>query len=177
MKNKILIINTCLTIGGGEKYVYELCKFAKDIGLQPYVLIPLKYKKEYYDEFLEKENIKVIRVNIAGYKHLLTHMDLKGLYWNTLLRFFLEKKFRALHIVNFSLFDQYKAIFRHPKRYIWHITNKAQFKNEIFPFSTDLFDNPNDSIVYCNEYQSSELKEQYQIACKEATLKLFLHSR
>ena len=77
MKNKILIINYCLQLAGAEKYVFEICKFAKENNIKPYVLIPNSLKKEYYDDIFKQYDIKVIRVNIMGLKTSLKKLQLK----------------------------------------------------------------------------------------------------
>ena len=176
MKNKILIINYCLQLAGAEKYVFEICKFAKENNIKPYVLIPNSLKKEYYDDIFKQYDIKVIRVNIMGLKTSLKKLQLKTLYWNLIIRYFLNINFKSIHLINLVIADRYKHNFKHKKRYFWHITNKVQYPDSKYNFDPILFSNKNDTIIYCNDYQKTEIHSQYNdIKCKELKFKLFLY--
>ena len=98
MKNKILIINYCLQLAGAEKYVFEICKFAKENNIKPYVLIPNSLKKEYYDDIFKQYDIKVIRVNIMGLKTSLKKLQLKKKKNIDIILFLKEKYYLLFYL-------------------------------------------------------------------------------
>ena len=99
MKNKNPDYKLLFTTGQ-EKYVFKF-KFAKKNNIKPYVFqFQLVFKKEYYDDIFKQYDIKVIRVNIMGIKIIKKNSMLKTLYWNLIIRFFLNINFKSIHLIN-----------------------------------------------------------------------------
>lgn len=78
---KVLILNFCLSIGGGEKLVYELANFVLQNGMQAVILVPNNYSKEYYDPIFKRMNVRVIRTRLSGIMKLRNPINiLKAIY-------------------------------------------------------------------------------------------------
>lgn len=183
MKNKILIVNHCLILGGGEKLVFEICMFAQKNNIKPIVVIANNLNKEYYDDVFQQNKIQVIRI-ILGIKQALrnllkhpTFKNLKCLYWNVIFRFFLPYYFQSVHLNNLRFIERYYYHkFLHKNRFFWHVENNCQFENQKYPCSEKLFQNPNDTLIYINKYQKDEIHKQFgNIKCKEILFKLFIN--
>ena len=183
MRNKILIVNQCLYMAGAEKLLFEICMFAQKNDLKPVIVIPNILEKEYYDDILQQNGIKVIRI-ILGIKQALknllkypTFKNLRCLYWNIIFRFFLQYYFQSVQLINLgSIAKEYYYKFSHKNRYFWHVGNNVQYENQKYPFGENIFQNPNDTLIYINKYQIDEIREQYKnIKCEEILFKLFIN--
>ncbi|MGV0947810.1 hypothetical protein ACTS93_11805 [Empedobacter falsenii] len=175
MKKRVLIINYCLSLGGGEKLVYEMSKLCYQQKIKLTVLIPNKLEKEYYDDKLKEMGIKVVRIHIGSIKEVVKSRHMESIYWYFILRFFLNLYFNTVHIFNLSIANIYLNKINHAKRFIWHITNMIQYKNNKLPFNKNIFSNEKDTIVFINKYQLNELESQYgKIKTKIVNFKLFL---
>jgi hypothetical protein len=183
MSKKVLIVNNGNQIGGSEKLSLEICKFAKSNSLKPIIFVPNKLEKEPYDEIYKANDIKVVKGRISFFKavkDVLKFQTINTLYWYFILRFFLNIKFKTVHIINLSELMHYrtKKVFKHKKRFLWHVENNIQSKNQKYWYDENIFTNINDTLVYIFANQREEIHNQYgNIACKEIQFKLFLTNR
>ena len=177
MRN-ILIVSNFLTIGGGEKLIYELCLFAKENNINVTVLILDNYNIEYYDPILTKMNVKIVRTRIKNIKHLRAPVKMiKSAYWVILLKYFANKTFSSVHIIGLYNLDKVYDKINHNHRLFWNINNAEQFSEGIYPISGEYLRNSNDKVVCINKYQVEEIYTQYERGNVETELlqfKLFL---
>lgn len=176
-KKKVLFLNYHLQLGGGEKLLLELCKFTLDQGAVPYVLVPTGKKEEFYDQEFTNLGIKILRIEIKDYAELFREKKWRELKWNLIIKKFGNLFFSSYHIINLSVFEEWSAKIQHKNRNIWHITNLIQMRNYTNTYSSSIFQNPNDTLIYQNTFQAEELRRQYTIACKEVYFKLFLYDQ
>lgn len=173
--NRTLIVNSTLSIGGGEKLVYELALFAKENNIQPTVLILNNMKLEYYDEILKSIGVNVVRIPLDRISKYRNPIKLAYFYW---WRFLLRNPlgiFNSVHIINLHNAQRFYDSIQHSRRFFWHIANAAQYPNRLYDYEPKIFNQPTDSIVYINDYEKEEIREQYgKIKAKEIMLKLFL---
>ena len=171
----VLIIHHCLSMGGGEKLVYELAKFALENNIKPLVLVT-DYLEEYYDGIFRKMNVPVIRTrlnNISKLRH--PKKIVKAVFWRLRLKYF-SSKFDSVHVVNLSTADEIKNLINHKKKYFWHVVNSIQYPDRKLPFSSELFKGKDYTIIFINEYQPQEIEEQYgEIGSKTINFKLFIN--
>lgn len=174
--SKVLIVNFCLSVGGGEKLVYELANFALQNDKQPVILIPNNYKKEYYDPIFKKMGIKVIRTRLSQIATLRHPINiLKAIYWRLRFQYFSKKEFSSVHVINLSTAEMVHDIIKHDHRYYWHICNVKQYVEGEMPYPRKLFSNPKDSLVLINDFQESEINSDYgSVPCKKVRFKLFV---
>lgn len=174
-RKRLLIVNYCLSLGGAEKLVYEISKFALRNNIKPHVLIPNGLGDEYYDSVFKSKGIVVIRTEIDGFKKLLKRGAFKALFWNIFLRYFSKYYFSKVHFMSLLMAHRYFNVISHKQKVLWHIMNQVQYPNGRFFYNKNIFLNKEDILVYINKYQSQELRNQdYKITCKEVEFKLFL---
>lgn len=175
---RTLIIHWSLGIGGGEKLTYELARFAKANNIEPTILVPENLQAEYYDSLFEKENIKVVRVPIHLYRKIRHPVrKIKAAYWKYKLKYF-ANSFDSIHFISLYTADKYYDSIRHDKRSFWHIGNVIQYPDGLYPFRNEIFENNRDTLVYLNDFQKQEIREQYKsFKLKEVNVKLFLNER
>ncbi len=174
--HKILIINHCLRIGGGEKLIYELAMFAKKNSIQPYILIFDNYEKEYYDRLLKDLGAVVIRTRLTSIFKLRHPVKLmKALLWRLKLKYFVSE-FKTIHIINLAHTEVIRGFIKHNDIYSWHIVNSIQYPDYKLPYRSGVFNNEEDTVVFINEYQEKEIEDQYgTIKTKKIFFKLFLN--
>lgn len=173
---KVLIVNFCLSVGGGEKLVYELVNFALKNGKQPVILVPNNFNKEYYDPIFKNMGVKVIRTRLAEITSLRHPVNiLKAIYWRLRFQYFSKKEFSSVHVVNLSTAEMVHDIIPHNNRYYWHIGNVMQYVEGEIPYERRMFSNPDDTLVMINRYQEIEFNQRYgDLPCKRIHFKLFL---
>ncbi len=171
---KILIFHQTLGLGGGEKYVYEIAKFAKQNSLKPIVVIPYLKEEEYYDSMLKDIGVKVVRINLSRITSLFRNKMYYDAFWNIKLRYFGNLLYKRVHIINLGNYT-YSKFVNHNNKCFWHIGNIVQYNN-VYPFDERMFMDRKNTIVYINKYQVLEVKSQYkEINCKEILFKLFVN--
>lgn len=175
MKRELLIVNHTLNIGGGEKLVYELAKFAREQDLDVCVLILNDYQEQFYDQPLRDLGVTVVRTRLTSISALRRpSYVLRAIRWRTRLRHF-ATRFSAVHVVNLTNAAEVRTIIRHPRRYFWHIGHAIQYPGGMSFFSPELFDNEKDTIVLVDPNQANELKSQFpQHRCSLEQFKLFV---
>jgi len=172
----VLIIHQCLVMGGAEKLVYELGKFALENNIKPTVLVTGGYSEEYYDGIFRKMNVPVIRTRLNNIS-MLRHPKkiVKAIFWRLRLKYF-SSKFDSVHVVGLYTADGVKNLINHKKKYFWHVVNSIQYPDRKLPFSSELFKGKDYTIIFINEYQPQEIEEQYgEIGNKTINFKLFIN--
>ena len=177
--NKILIVNSSLTMGGAEKLVYELAIFAQKENISATVLILDNYQREYYDDLFKQKNINVIRTRLHKIKHFRAPFKMaRSIYWSIKLKFFANKIYDSVHLMGLYNIYKIKDTINHRHRFFWHTTNAIQEKNGSYNFHESYFDNERDTIVCINSYQIDELKQHYdesKLNCKIRLFRLFIN--
>jgi hypothetical protein len=162
-------------MGGGEKLVYELAKFALENNIKPTVLIT-DYPEEYYDGILRKMNVPVIRTRLDNITTLRDPKKIvKAIFWRLRLKYF-PSKFDSVHVISLYTADIVKNLINHKKKYFWHVVNSIQYRDSKLPFSPELLKGKDYTIIFTNEYQPQEIEEQYgEIGGKTLNFKLFIN--
>ena len=173
---KILIINTTLMIGGGEKLINELASFALKNDIEPTVLIPDSTGQEYYDSILKEKGVKIVRKNISTIARMRNPVNMmRSLFWKLKLKYFLNG-YNTVHIINLHNAVKFYNSIKHRRRYFWHIANAIQYNNRLYDYNPLIFSHPSDTIVYINKEGKDEIQQQYGIInSKEIVFKLFLN--
>ncbi|SIS96788.1 hypothetical protein SAMN05421786_103468 [Chryseobacterium ureilyticum] len=174
---RILFIHHCLRLGGGEKYIKEICDFSLQHNIHPTIMIPNNLEEEYYDIYFKSKKIDVIRFKIFSKKDILRNLFSKDFYWNIYIRFLLNKNFDRIHFINLGVASAYHNLFRHKKKVFWHVGNAIQYPDYQLPFDKAIFSNVNNELICINPYQIEEIVKQYKnINCKVSLFKLFLNN-
>lgn len=175
--DNIAIVHHTLDLGGGEKLVYELCKFYKNNGIQPTVFIPNNTKKEYYDDLLKRLNINVVRFKIIGIRDVLRlKFNYNDLRWKFKTNLQMEKIFKEIIFVNIASASAYYKYFRHRKKVFWHVGNQIQYRNQTHPFDPTILKNSEYKIIFVNKYQITEVESEFgQVEAKYDIIKLFIN--
>lgn len=175
-RQKILIINNTLDLGGGEKLLVELCKFAIKNNIEPEVLIVNNLNEEFYDRILGNMNVKVFRKNLITRKKLFLSIFDRFFFYNVKLRYLLNKNYAKVHFLNLATNSHASQFFNHKKKFFWHIGNNVQYPKQITPCLQSVLYDEDNTIVCINDYQVNELIEQFgNVDCKIVRFDLFLN--
>ena len=178
--SKILIINNRLIIGGAEKLLLELVKFAKENQVEPEILILDNYNTEYYDGIFKGMEVPVIRTRISDIAHYRAPGKmLRSIIWSAKLKYFADKSYDAIHVMGLYNADRVMHTVNHKKRFFWHVNNTTQFFDENYPYQDEIFSNPNDTVLCINNYQIDEINRQYgdTVKAKLSLFKLFISKK
>ena len=172
--DKILIISNRLSIGGAEKLLYELIRFAQANKIEPEVLILDNYATEYYDDILKQMNVKVTRSRIKNITHFRAPVKmLRSVIWSLKLKFFADKFYNSIHTLGLYNADKVLDTVVHKKRFFWHVNNSVQFVDGGYPYQREVFGDEKNTIVCINSYQITEIQQQYGTDYIKAKLSLF----
>ena len=159
--------------------VHELVSFAVKHNIKPTVLIPDEYNKEYYDEIFAKMNVPVVRTSLTKIHRLRNPVNLiKAIFWRIKLKYFINREFDSVQFINLIMMENVGKYTRHSNRFVWHITNSAQYPGGKYIYPKSILANPNDSIVYINNYQEEEINKDYaDVKVRQISFKLFLNKQ
>lgn len=178
MTSKILFVNQMLGLGGGEKYLIELCEFAKKNNIVPEVLIFNNTEVEFYDKVLFDMNVKVYRKQIISGKRFYLSFFKSIFFWNIKYRYLLNFYYDKIHFINLGATSDISTLCRHRSKFFWHIGNRIQYNNGEIPCPIKIIEDPKNTIICINKYQIDELKNQFvNINCQLILFGLFLNKK